>query len=276
MGLFKSKPSYYEIGRYGTPEQFAQLLQNSKANPGGYYETDRRDLVDGALRAFHEGRPENIQMVVANPEAVKSQRYHYVVPGVLLKLTEGSSDKLAVIIRALEKVPAEDQQKTLNNALNEALMYGIGDEPFFAALLKSGANANVKVGGYAGGLLAAAACYKHPVSVIKLLHDNGASFEDALHGMHLRGHQTPDIDRLKHYQEKVTGKPAVAAEAACQPGMDKALVALLETVLHMQEQLVELTKKVDRLSAPMPAANTNAKEPAVLPQKGTALKFPKR
>ena len=40
MGLFKSKPGYFEIGRNGTAEQFLQVLQKNKTAPAGYYENN--------------------------------------------------------------------------------------------------------------------------------------------------------------------------------------------------------------------------------------------
>jgi len=274
MGLFKSKPNYSEIGRNGTTDQFSQAIAKKKTDPGYYYDADTRDLVDGAILAFREGRTANVQTALANAEALKSYHYRQPVPAILLKLSEGRDDKQAAISLALETFSADEKQKLVNDALNDAIVNGIGGEPFFALLLESGAQANAEINGHAGNILVSATHYKSPISVIKLLHEKGASFDDALDTMHSRGYQTADIDRLKHYQERMVGKPATAGEASCPPSMDQAMQKVLETMMHMQDQITELTEKLDRLTAPVPAANENQPEKGKTAPKPPAKKYP--
>ncbi len=62
-------------------------------------------------------------------------------------------------------------------------------------MLKAGAEANGDVNGQSG-LLATAVSSAAPVAFIKLLHESGADFDEALATLHDRGAKTEDVDRL--------------------------------------------------------------------------------
>jgi hypothetical protein len=259
MGLFNDN---YDTGKNASTDKFLSALKKLKS-----YAPDTRDknkvLLDGAAQAFREGRPQNVQTAIANVKALDSRYCPNLVPVVLFEISKNSGDKLSAINRALANVPEDGRQDVLNHALNDAIGNKIGDESFFAALLEAGADAKADVNG-PSGLLATAISGAAPLSFIKLLHDSGADFDHALGTLHSRGSKTEDIDRLEHYRKKTTAGI----------GMEEAMIAVLTTLQQIQNQIRELTARIDRLSPPEPAANTNLPKDVKDRPKSPVRKFP--
>jgi hypothetical protein len=275
MDLFKD---YYDIGKNSASGKFLSELKKAKS----YYldtQNKNKELIDGALLAFYQGRPENIQTALSNAKDINDRHHPNLVPAVLCEITKNSSDKIHAVNLALAKVPAQDRQDILNQALNEALAHNVGGETFFVALLNAGAEAKADING-AAGLLATAVSAAAPLSFIKLLHDSGASFEDALATLHSRGSKTEDIDRLEYYKKQIAA--GADETATCSPHMELGMVRVLETLQQIQEQIADLTSQVGRLSErvndltpPKPAANENQPEAAKSPQKTPGRVIPR-
>src|ERR1035437_9715067 len=124
MGIFKK--DYSDIGKNGTVEEFLSELK--KEMDYSYNNRAKNEnLINGALLAFRAGSPENIQTALLNEKSY-SAYYSRPVPSILLKLTEGCTDKLAIIDSALAKIPAQDKKEVLSEALSEAIRNGIGGE----------------------------------------------------------------------------------------------------------------------------------------------------
>jgi len=273
MDLFKD---YYDIGKSGSADKFLNEFKKLKS----YLPDTRRknqSLIDGAAFAFLQRRPENIQTVISNAKSIDSRVYPNLIPNVLFQLTRDGGDKLSTITLALAKVPEDARQQVLNTALHDALANNIGGVSFFSALLKAGAEPNGAVNGEAG-ILATAISSAAPVSFIKALHDGGAEFDKALDTLHTRGSKTEDVDRLEYYRKQIAADPAAAGEG-CKPGIEDAMIKVLQTLQQMHDQIGDLTgqvsdlaEKVEHLSAQ--AANKNAPEEKVEGQKKTARKYP--
>lgn len=208
---------YADIGKNNPADEFLKAC-NKVSSPAWTSNPAKPErLINGALQAFREGRPGNIQTLLLNAKSLEEGgRFCNIVPFVLSKISEESDDKLADINLALEKIPDADRESVLSNALKTAVSKSIGEEPFFA-----------------------------------LLWQAGASFDVALSNMHARQDcDQDDIGRVTFFQKKITGKPA-AGEAA-QPAAEEVLPALVDIVRRMQDQMRIITEEVSHLKSQAP------------------------
>jgi hypothetical protein len=182
----------FEVGLNGSVETFMWVWAAESNNNIG-----RPKLQEGAIQAFLEkSHPEKIQFMLSNPD-----KFDVNVAAVLLSLTRGkeSEQAVALIKLALEKVSEEKMLGVLDNALLKHV-YTVGDEPFVKALLLCGADANGDK-----GRVFARAIVNCSFPVIKLLHDKGGKFEDALAIMQdevWRPYENCNA-KLRFYQNKV-------------------------------------------------------------------------
>jgi hypothetical protein len=199
-----------KIGKNASEDKFLEAFKKFSASDWAPSTHKVRNLIEGALQAFNEGRPENIQTMLLNAKSVESRldpfKYPYLVPSILLKLTEKSDEKLGVVNRALAKIPEADKESVLSNALKTAICKSVGEEPFFA-----------------------------------LLYEAGASFDIALSNMQALGADPDDINRLKFFQERIEGEPA-AAEPIPSP-TDETMPVLIDVMQQLLEQVAELTRR---------------------------------
>ena len=173
---------------------------------------------EGALHAFREKRPENIQTLLLHADTIRDGHYYpNPVHAILIDLSETSADKVADIKLALAKFPEEDRKELLNKTLNNAIWGQAGGEAFYALLLQAGADANAGIDGYAGIILARAVFRNHSLSVIKLLVDNGASFKDALTTMYSCGFSSEAKDLAQALSGR-TGRQACRGRRAVHGG----------------------------------------------------------
>ncbi|MBU6475328.1 MAG: hypothetical protein KGL10_01095 [Alphaproteobacteria bacterium] len=251
MGMFTN---YIKVGRTASPEKFLKAFQKAD------YSSDIGNLIAGALEAFGAGHPGNIQTALARAPL---ERYPHLLlaPEILNRLPEKYGDKTKDINIALAEIPAEKKKEFLNAALHTALMRKIGDKAFYALLLEAGADAAAPVGGHASAMLVTAACSKQPIDVIRLLHDNGASFDDALMTMHCQNRAIADIERLEFFQKSITGKAPEPPAPAASPADALTERELLALIL---EQVMEITK---RLPPTQPAPETAPQPQAKAPRK---------
>jgi hypothetical protein len=140
------------------------------------------------------------------------------------------------------------------------------------------------IDGNPGGILVAAVHNTCPVSSIKFLHDNGASFRDAMTTMHSRGYDQEDIGRLAFFEKELAGPPdrqAPKAAAEHQPpavtGTDGILRAHAEIIRQMQENQRDLTEQVRALTAEVQALKTGkpAEEAEEKPAAAKTHAYPK-
>ncbi len=257
MGIFKD---YFKIGQTVTPDQFLTTYKSKAQN--NEYSNNARDMIAGALKAFGEGHPANVQAALAHVEELQSYNYTNMATRILHQLPERYGDKLKDLEMAIAEVPEKDRKDFLSKALYAAVNYRIGDDRFCELLLEAGADANYAVGGHAGIMLVVAACNQQSMNVIKLLHEHGASFEDALMTMHCQNRKTDDIERLKFFQQKLTGvaeqKPASLAAPDLQSDDVRVLLA------EILEQMKEITKRLP----PLPEEQNNAKPQIKKPDVG--------
>lgn len=237
------KQKNIEFGRSKPADEFFKAF--TKAADSRFwdnYSVKANDLVNGAIKAFHEGHPENFQALLKNFRAIKFRGTYngYVTAYVARKLNtllDNSSDKQADIESALAKASPADKQVILNVALNSAVWerYSNNDDKALA-LLACGADPNGKTNSKPGSILAGAVHYRSP-DVVKALYERGANFETARVYI---GDDEAAASRLKFYQQTLTG-----VTAGGQPAPDADKIARLERKIDILTAAVqELTEEI--------------------------------
>ncbi len=171
----------------------------------------------------------------------------YTNAATFSKLIAESNDPKAVINAALERIPEQDKQTTIDTALYNIVTYykNINIEKPVAALLEAGANPAADLSsGFKSVILAKTIENNPSPPVIQMLYEGGASFDDALFVMKTnKGWTAEHMTRLEVFREKFSGKQ--------QPVTGQSEEVILETLLLLQEQMRVLTERVDRLSSPV-------------------------
>jgi hypothetical protein len=195
-------------------------------------------LAKGALKAFTEGRPENFQTILA-ASTLSAKGLITFGKDTLWNLYYDDPNTFAAL-------SAEKLQ------LMTAKMSEAQSQTFFLQLIQSalGYTSNSPILLMAGGLIKADivdknelnqslsnACYHGATALVTVLHAKGADFNEILFDAKLAGN-TAFSTKIEAYQEKLTGKP-----------IDKTQALLTE----LQQQIQDLTAKVESLS-PTPAA----------------------
>src|SRR4051812_21765464 len=112
--LGKQKP--YDIGLSGTAAEFSKACGKARVKK-------RVAMQEGALAAFRQGQPENLQALFENPRESGLEldaNYSYQAAVIFHKLAEDGGDAAAAISLALAKAPPDEKQKMLDTALNIA------------------------------------------------------------------------------------------------------------------------------------------------------------
>jgi len=233
----RKEPTPFEIGLNGTADELRHANEkagNRKDQKGAHIgDWDQRDLQRGAILAFQEGRPENLQTILANPSEfdVKSSQCTEKMncEKILLDLIKGSDNATFIIMLALAKVPTGQEKQ---DYLNRHLYYSVCDEykgrgeDLVAAYLKAGADANAELGynKAKGATLARAVDNNWPQPVIELLCKHGANFDDSLQLMEANSWHPDAIKNLNDVRQKVTAAFNAAASAAPPPVPEPASV----------------------------------------------------
>ena len=265
-------PTPFEIGKNGTVEQLLQA--NETALGKGDIAVQQSSLREGALAAFQEGRPENLQTILSCPQEFSIG--HYGARNIFYILIKGKDDPVAVIKLALDKVPAPEQQEILDEALYAAVDCDSyeRDKDLISALLQMGADTNIERNGLPGLVMALAITNAFHPDIIKLLYDNGASFKDAENRINIRTYWDKDnlratsIGRLKTYREQITGEPATDESKIAE--MQKTIDLLVEGYADLSKRLDEALsakpapQKEPVRAAHAKAAKNNAAAPAII------------
>ncbi len=248
----------FEIGKDGTVEELCAANDKAKNKMGGAYDlyymggSDQRELQNGAIEAFKEGRTDNLQCILANPAKfmvcdhssfypVDSEKiFDQLIKGV----TTGSDDQATIITLAMDKFPEQSKQACLDGSLLRAVTDHYYGDDLVAALLKAGAGANAEVQGFKGFVLAKAIESVRMVPTIELLYKAGANFDDALFCIQANKWDEANIRSLKAYREKVTGKPSTIEVAP-------------EVLQQLLDQVAEITKRLP--PAPTPVKSVEQK-----------------
>ncbi len=257
------KSKYAEIGKSGTQEQLRDAFGRVADSAGLFWESAQKKenaLVEGAVQAFLEGHRESVNTVLSNPAILTKDQYKDFAFTVLGEIAARSGDKLNDMNLALAGVAEGDRQKVLDGALYRETRFSGGTESFIDLLLQAGADPNAEIDSQKAGYILVSAVYNDkPESFIKLLHDHGARFEDALQLMRLGNFHPEYIRRMEAYQEKFDVKPAAAESAA------EVQSEILLRMDRMEQRMEEIFAVVSRMAsliegaaAPQPAA---AEEP---------------
>jgi len=258
----------FDIGLNGTVEEFREANQkalDNKSKSGEHFGAqEQRELQKGAIKAFQEGRPENVQTLLANPDEFQVRDSYYTKEDIarekiLSELVSGNDRPVAVVLLALAKIPAQDQQEVLNRALLAVIRNYTKVETFAGTLIEAGADANAEFDGFKGAILAWAVSKSQPLPVIELLCKKGANFEDTLFLLRTKDWKAETATKLKVYREKITGEPAT-------------IEVKPEVLQQMQDQIKELTERLNHLS-PSAQEPVDANQPAAAkPVRKTAAK----
>lgn len=249
--------AYQQAAVLATTDEFRQMVEGFKAQKLWDYGLDpqygmhpqaRNALLDGALKSFRQGSPEKLALVMTEYAAF------FGAPSATLyrAMLQGDDAGAALKLALQSGVAGKDKQAFLDASLAYAVSQN--SPAIIGALLDEGADANQKnYRGFAGHLLWQAALQGAAPDTVKLLHDKGASFDDAVFMLRALNGSKEEIAKLQHYQEKVTGKTA-------ESGLEGKLEAVLAEMLEMKREITALKKDVARLSrAPAKKALTPGK-----------------
>jgi len=221
FGKRKKKKTWFEVGLNGTAEELMLANFNALGNRdkrGNHYgHSEQRELQKGAVQAFKKGRPGNVQAILSHLEDFDLRYSHgYIVKvshKVLSEITKEKEqdDAIAAIHTALANTSGQQKQKILNDSLLLCMDKDIWSdntwkEDLVAPLLAAGADAN-----QGGKVLAAAVKKDQPPFIIQQLHDNGASFDDALaYMMPSDDYNARDIKNMTFYNNAAKAEQALA------------------------------------------------------------------
>ena len=231
--------NYFEIGHTGQASQFREALES-------VYEPSQRFLAlgKGAMQAFNEGRPENMQILC---HALHKFSEHSSL-NILLQLINSAHSEPADALASAFKTTSEANRK---NILTRSLIYVCNAEDikkyesFIEAALKNGADANTVEDGFPGSLLAKAVCEDASQHITDLLLTYGADANGALARANDRTKYTDaHKDILKGYVEKQK-KLAAGVNPVTPRRVSAAQESDIRTILRqMQENIADLTEQV--------------------------------
>jgi hypothetical protein len=251
--------SAFDIGKTGSAEKFLKKLKSTKSY--GYQTQAKNDaLLKGAAEAFHEGRPENIQIAMSNAQSLGDRGWGILYDfrcSIFSILLKGRNDQAADIDLALEKLSPQDRKKLLNSTLHDAVSL-VGQEDLIPILLNAGADANARIKNNQGDILVAAATRGATFPVIKLLHEHGASFDDALNTMSTGSYTLENIEKLKLVRTRLRAQPESETKPTTSAPTD--IQDLRDKMERLQEQVDLITKRLPPLqeapSTPPPPKRT--------------------
>jgi hypothetical protein len=148
--------------------------------------------------------------------------------GTLFKILRKSDNKAADVKLAVAKLPPDYKKKMFTEAFRIALVDRADEEVLLPLLFQCGAEPDAHT-------LGVAALYSSLLGV-KLIHDAGVSFEEAIAAF---SWSTAYTDRLKFYQQEMT-----------KPTAEELSPRVQKLFQHMQEQIDDLTRQLETARQP--------------------------
>lgn len=251
--LFRKK--YFNLGKDAPAAELTKIFAAKAASKRASGYPQRLEMVKGAIEAFREGRPENLQALFADKEALPSFN---VIPQLWTK----SDDKAADLALALEKMPEDDKKEYLHDLIAWAAAYidyyGLGPwtRKDYEVLFEAGATVTPQDTEI---MLLMISSNAKP-DVIELLHEKGIRMQDTILEMLRQNCEDYYIEAARVYKDKFE-----AAAGAKPPVSEEAFVQMLEVQKQMAEQIRALTATVARLQKDPAAETPLAAAPVVHP-----------
>ena len=161
----------------------------------------REELQKGAREAFLAGHHEKIQLILAEPgkflpvgKTLRTKSEDDLISNTLINLLNASDDPAAALSTALKDVSEKKKQTSISRTLYVLIAdyKNVKYEKVASALLQAGAKAS-------GLSLADAVHRKLPATVVDMLIDKGASFDEARKFLDSRKSQHADrLDFIQH------------------------------------------------------------------------------
>ncbi len=251
-------PTPFEIGKNGTVDEL--FLANNAALAKSDAPA-QKELQRGAIEAFNDGRPGNIQTILSNPDTFKTWSYYPKdrkdpAIEILIALTAEGERSAEIINLALDQLSEERKQQVLDKTLLEVVRGYNYVESFVTALLEAGADVNAAFDGFKGLILARAVEKTQPPAVIELLYKNAASFDDALFVMQANNWNEELVKKLKIYREKMTGQPATEEGEVLQE-----LKLLRQEIAEMRQDLTSRLPAPPKVRTPRSPGEKNSPAP---------------
>lgn len=268
-----SRKHYIKVGENGDPQKVVHAFRRHK--PYKYQdEAKNGGLLEGAVKAFHAGRPANLQALFKESDSLDATGFPNVILQAIALLAKDGLDPVADVEQALGSLSAQERQALLDQQLVNALPNDTyGTQETLRLLLDCGADINATIDGFPAMPLVTAVAASLPLPTVAFLYENGADFEEALTTMITKGYDAQHVDRLKFYREKLgdAAAPAVAPaqEPAASVAAPSAAPASDEVRDLLREILQEMKEITRRLPPPQAPANTDT------PRAATSHPYPK-
>lgn len=257
----RDKDKYFNIGKDETPEKVVALIDKKSQAFRHSLREQARDMERGAIAAFREGRPENVQAIFAASDDLWRNPYR-----VLLEVLEGSADIAQDFARALAQVPVDERPRTLASALAAAAFDDNQDTMLALVSFYEDLGATISPE-HSDSALARAIARDFEFKDIKRICDLGANMDDAIVYMVRCGYAGSDTEKARLYKDRLE-REAPPATAAADTSND-----LLQQILATQQELTEkvdaLAKAMEKLQpqeAPAAAETAAPEKPAALPR----------
>ncbi|MBU6475834.1 MAG: hypothetical protein KGL10_08110 [Alphaproteobacteria bacterium] len=216
--------------------KYFRLENDYESARHAFYQTRQR-LKKGAIDAFLDGRPENLQEIIAHPQDFAESQHQEpdaLVAKTIIQLLDKTPDA-GVPLLALAKVDRKNRQDILNDTLYKLVNEYTGFETEMSALLEAGADA-----GCNSSIVLAAAIHKQrPAAIIDMLTEHGASYQAA-------------FERMQAHPDYYGDKTATIAYHAYRREMEARIEAQQNRIRELEETVAELTTRKDKPPAPQP------------------------
>ena len=258
----KKKPQAYEDGFTDDLDAFSETLRKPMIS-----NLTRRDILSGALAAFDEGRPENLQMILST---YANDRKRKNPSETLCRLAAETLEQVikrnaapAITKQLLQDIPIEERRGCLSSLLcdsHQFLAYSVRNKVMIL-LLDIGIDPAHKD---AAGAMAKAIGNTRTEEVVALFNQ-GISFDAVrrhiLLNYNSHGDQETDLKKLENYREALTGQ---RMGPHTPPAVFNRLAALEQEVTDLKAEIAAL--KAAQQQARKPLRRKKPHKPAAKPK----------
>lgn len=245
-----------EVAKNGTVQdiqapEFAEALKEMRDVSRREQKTSHPEVFYGAFDAMEEGRPEVIQYLFS---------FDCDVFGLDVIRFMLSVDKTGDTFTTATALRTDDYRANVLKALLEKALVTSDDNDRDRAIttyITAGADPNrpspngLGEGFKKGQVLACAAAAGLEPATVKLIHEAGASFEDALFYAQTRSNEAA-VKNVLAYEHKITGKVT--------PLYGSSEAAIMQKLEELQAAVAELTEKKDTVKE-LPKVPTHRRGP---------------